>query len=79
MPDKATALSLRLIGTYDSSKPPTLDRRILREAAAVHLGSGSANQEPQGTSSLIVCPCSRTRPVLLSNQNNHRCMEGLLL
>lgn len=42
-PDQAATLSLRLIGTFDSRKPPNLDRRILCEAAVVHLGSGSAN------------------------------------
>lgn len=42
-PDKDAALTLRLIGTFDSRKPPNLDRRILCEAAVVHLGSGSAH------------------------------------
>lgn len=44
-PDQASAVSLRLIGTYDSSRPPDLDHRILRLAALVHL-SGTPVETP---------------------------------
>jgi hypothetical protein len=40
LPGQASSVPIRLIGTYDSNITPTLNLRILRTTALVHLSAG---------------------------------------